>query len=254
MEVHAHSHTARKKWTHYFWEFLMLFLAVFCGFLAEYQLEHKIEKDRVKEYAVQMIEGLRSDIATLSDIVEFSKNKNRQLDSIRYFLSLSESDPSLWNGIYRHVHILEQRRRYSATTAVFDQVNNSGTLRYFKNRDLIKKILQYKSWIDLLHLQDDYEGKIIFENATPFINRHFMKNNMINRFGTHIPIQGWNSTKTGKAPIMGFLNAGKSTMMEFQNIFISVVEASQLPAANKNTHLKRAEELINLLQKEYHLK
>jgi hypothetical protein len=28
-------HTSRKKWTHYFWEFLMLFLAVFCGFLAE---------------------------------------------------------------------------------------------------------------------------------------------------------------------------------------------------------------------------
>ena len=38
MEVHHHSHTSRKKWMHYFWEFLMLFLAVFCGFLAEYQL------------------------------------------------------------------------------------------------------------------------------------------------------------------------------------------------------------------------
>ena len=50
MEVHAHTHTARKKWTHYFWEFLMLFLAVFCGFLAEYQLEHKIEKDREKQF------------------------------------------------------------------------------------------------------------------------------------------------------------------------------------------------------------
>jgi hypothetical protein len=25
MEVHAHSHTPEKKWTHYFWEFLMLF-------------------------------------------------------------------------------------------------------------------------------------------------------------------------------------------------------------------------------------
>jgi hypothetical protein len=43
MEVHAHTHTSRKKWTHYFWEFLMLFLAVFCGFLAEYKLEHVIE-------------------------------------------------------------------------------------------------------------------------------------------------------------------------------------------------------------------
>ena len=43
MEVHAHTHTARKKWTNYFWEFLMLFLAVFCGFLAENQREHMIE-------------------------------------------------------------------------------------------------------------------------------------------------------------------------------------------------------------------
>ena len=29
MEVHHHTHTPRKKWTHYFWEFLMLFLAVY---------------------------------------------------------------------------------------------------------------------------------------------------------------------------------------------------------------------------------
>ena len=50
MEVHAHTHTPRKKWTHYFWEFLMLFLAVFCGFLAENQREHFIEHRREKEY------------------------------------------------------------------------------------------------------------------------------------------------------------------------------------------------------------
>jgi hypothetical protein len=46
MEVHAHTHTARKKWTHYFWEFLMLFLAVFCGFLAENYREHYVEHQR----------------------------------------------------------------------------------------------------------------------------------------------------------------------------------------------------------------
>lgn len=28
MEVHAHSHTPRRKWTHYLWEFIMLFLAI----------------------------------------------------------------------------------------------------------------------------------------------------------------------------------------------------------------------------------
>ena len=40
MEVHHHAHHGHEKktWKNYFWEFLMLFLAVFCGFLAEYQL------------------------------------------------------------------------------------------------------------------------------------------------------------------------------------------------------------------------
>ena len=55
MEVHAHTHTARKKWTHYFWEFLMLFFAVFCGFLAENQREHLIEHKREKVYMVSML-------------------------------------------------------------------------------------------------------------------------------------------------------------------------------------------------------
>ena len=40
----------------------MLFLAVFCGFLAEYQLEHKIEKDREKQYIISFEEDLDNDI------------------------------------------------------------------------------------------------------------------------------------------------------------------------------------------------
>ena len=46
MEVHGHAQmpaSREKKWTHYFWELLMLFLAVFCGFLVELQFEHYIE-------------------------------------------------------------------------------------------------------------------------------------------------------------------------------------------------------------------
>ena len=83
MEVHHHSHTARKKWTHYFWEFLMLFLAVFCGFLAEYQLEHKIERDRAKELAKSFYEELKSDSA---NVVLKSANRIRQEDALKYLI------------------------------------------------------------------------------------------------------------------------------------------------------------------------
>src|SRR5678809_1746779 len=61
MEVHHHAHTERKKWTHYFWEFFMLFLAVFCGFLAENEREHLVEHKQEKQYMKLMLEDIKTD-------------------------------------------------------------------------------------------------------------------------------------------------------------------------------------------------
>ena len=66
MEVHQHTHTERKKFTHYLWEFLMLFLAVFCGFLAENIREHKVERDRAYEFAELLVDDLKKDTAQLT--------------------------------------------------------------------------------------------------------------------------------------------------------------------------------------------
>lgn len=87
MEVHAHTkqpdsnQRMRKKWTHYFWEFLMLFLAVFCGFLAEYQLEHKIERERGRTYIKSMIEDLKTDTAALAAVITGFDRLHSRLDT-----------------------------------------------------------------------------------------------------------------------------------------------------------------------------
>ncbi|MEO5947207.1 MAG: hypothetical protein ABIP79_10365, partial [Chitinophagaceae bacterium] len=83
MEVHHHAHTARKRWTHYFWEFLMLFLAVFCGFLAEYQLEHKIEQDREKAYMKGIVENLKYDIIRCKINAQLNIEQGLGRDSLR---------------------------------------------------------------------------------------------------------------------------------------------------------------------------
>ena len=88
MEVHHHSHTARKKWAHYFWEFLMLFLAVFCGVLAEYQLEHKIEKNREKKYIESMVDDLRRDTANFKFVVASGQQTLFAIDTL---ISLKEN-------------------------------------------------------------------------------------------------------------------------------------------------------------------
>src|SRR6478672_488818 len=61
MEVHSHTHTERKKFTHYLWEFLMLFLAVFCGFLAENIREHQVDKKKGKQYIASFSADLKKD-------------------------------------------------------------------------------------------------------------------------------------------------------------------------------------------------
>ena len=87
MEVHHHSHTARKRWKHYFWEFLMLFLAVFCGFLAEYYLEHTIEHNREKQFINSLVGDIIADTVQLSNIRGFRLDRLNKIDSVRMLLS-----------------------------------------------------------------------------------------------------------------------------------------------------------------------
>ncbi len=71
MEVHKHPHhvTHKKKWGEYLLEFFMLFLAVFLGFLAENLREHQIEKEREKQFIESFVEDLKSDTATIYNML-----------------------------------------------------------------------------------------------------------------------------------------------------------------------------------------
>jgi hypothetical protein len=74
MEVHAHTHTERKKWTHYFWEFFMLFLAVTAGFFVENQREHWTEHQRETRYVKNLLQDLSRD-TTAMNVHLFFKNE-----------------------------------------------------------------------------------------------------------------------------------------------------------------------------------
>src|SRR5258705_9746533 len=83
MEVHAHTHTPRKKWTHYFCEFLMLFFAVFCRFLAENIREHRIEMKRGNEYLESYRNELLQQQRSFLSYKKLYQNKVIICDSIK---------------------------------------------------------------------------------------------------------------------------------------------------------------------------
>ena len=82
MEVHTHTHTARKKWTHYFWEFFMLFLAVTLGFFVENQREHMIENNRAKKFIASLVEDLKRDTATFQRTYLLNDTVMQMMDSL----------------------------------------------------------------------------------------------------------------------------------------------------------------------------
>jgi len=148
MEVHHHSHTSRKKWTHYFWEFLMLFLAVFAGFLAENQREHIVEKHRAKDYARGLLRDLGTDTTNMNNWSVYYKKFVATMDSlismaINNKISPSNSGRFAWYCRHSlwHVPIPWQR-------TTMEQIINSGNIRYFKDYKLQEMIAGYNSAIE----------------------------------------------------------------------------------------------------------
>src|SRR5688500_18775192 len=102
MEVHAHSHTPRKKWTHYFWEFLMLFLAVLCGFLAENQREHFIEHQREKTFMKSMLKDVAADTSTFSGMIDLYTIARNHVDSLIWLLHENQDLNKTAHDLYKH--------------------------------------------------------------------------------------------------------------------------------------------------------
>lgn len=144
MEVHHHSHTPRKKLTHYFWEFLMLFFAVFCGFLAEYTLEHKIEKDREKQFIKSLANDIRSDTAQLNSVIRRRDEKIQRLDSLFYLINLPNYKEYGSNIYFNAIHTARLVDiRFTANNGTLQQLKNAGGLRLIRNRAVVDSITHY---------------------------------------------------------------------------------------------------------------
>jgi hypothetical protein len=154
MEVHHHSHTSRKKWTHYFWEFLMLFLAVFCGFLAENQREHYIEKQRAKTYAASLYEEMKKDTARLNYVTQNNNAIAGQLDTFCMLMKENNRQPITTGMLYFYANSVTKVEYFSSNNATIEQLKGSGNLRIMGNK-LAYKISEYDKMIRELEKEYD---------------------------------------------------------------------------------------------------
>jgi hypothetical protein len=150
MEVHHHAHpaisgtgTTRKKWTHYFWEFIMLFLAVFCGFLAENFREHKIEHAREVQFIKSLIADLQDDQASIPKSMSENTRRVMLMDSFLTLVNTPESLRLKGNDVYYMARVGPRINSLTINNKTFEQLKNSGSFRLIRNNEIAARIVGY---------------------------------------------------------------------------------------------------------------
>ena len=240
MEVHQHSHTPRKKWAHYFWEFLMLFLAVFCGFLAEYQLEHKIEKERAKELAGSLYNDLKKDTVDLNTIItNFAYEKLNHIDSLLGILQ--NKYPRNDTAFSEHTAWLVFINNFTRNNGTYEQMKNSGSLRYFK-QDFIIMLHEYENIWGRIKLREEAEREKIEQRTIPFVQE------IINYEFVHTILNGL------PFPEKIYVNLkDESTIDRMINKTIEIKTVTMRRRTLYNQLKQKATDILGVLKAKYHL-
>ena len=252
MEVHAHSHTARQKWTHYFWEFFMLFLAVSAGFFTENMREHYIEHHRAEQYASFLYNDLVKDTVILKGRTEFMQMGNKKLDTLIELLQSYEDNPVSTAKIYSLSAYVYSGAFFSANTSTINQLKNSGSLRYFQGDSLISNFSEYNTNLQRLKSVED-RNAYLNETIRGFLTQ-FLDLKSISRFTVS---ENDDSSFNLSSPVISRPLKLYKKNREYLDQYANLCTLKQLDWNTRISLQKRvfisAHSLINSLKKEYHL-
>ncbi len=244
MEVHHHGHVhEKKKWKEYLFQFFMLFLAVFCGFLAEYQLEHVVEHNREEQYIKSFIEDLKADTAEINGVLELTTRQQNNFDTLMGALKtpgFSENPGKAEN----HVGSIFGLYFFNHSDRTLQQLKNAGGLRLIRNQPASDSIMQYDARVKEVseQAQDLYNAnQSSISIAFQIFDANSFENPEINR--SLVP-------KPDKARLI----SNESVKIdEFFNLVLNFKVASVIYSYKLRDLKQYAGRQINFLKKEYHL-
>ncbi len=156
METHAHHlHRAPgKKIWHYLFEFVMLFLAVFCGFIAENWREQLREHQREKEFIHSIVEDIKSDTLQSNKTLIQLKRISSGIDSVLLALSSPEIIGNS-NNAYRLWTKNLGLEVFVSNDRTIQQLKSSGELRLIRNKAVSDRIMKYDQTLKKYYVQSN---------------------------------------------------------------------------------------------------
>ncbi|MCA6512597.1 MAG: hypothetical protein IM569_07025 [Chitinophagaceae bacterium] len=124
----------------------MLFLAVFCGFLAEIQVEHYVEHQREKKYIYTLLEDLQRDLDDFDKDLPGWQRVIKMVDTLRAEL---EKPSQLMNHalIYKLSNNLTYNNTFFYHDRTISQLKNGGNFRLIRKKDIADTLIEYDASI-----------------------------------------------------------------------------------------------------------
>jgi hypothetical protein len=221
----------------------MLFLAVFAASLAEYQLEHKIERDREKQYIQSLVVDLAADTTNLSNAIRDFDIELLKFDSVlvRYNqLSVGINDTLISNLMQ-----IMGFPTFTNTDRTMQQLKNSGAMRLISKQSAAVAIMEYDSKVkDVMSSQEDLES-ILKHDLMPLYYEVIDMQELL-YYNKHNKLRDTKKTlllSTDRITLGKFFNC----LLIFRSVCSNNVEKAEVDLK------KQAIKLILLLKKEYHL-
>ena len=142
----------------------MLFLAVFCGFLAENKREHYVESLRAKEYAKSLYNDLKEDTVEINAGILQNNFMVSAFDSCISIGLKSNKKSTVPGSFYYYSRFVTNAYSIDWNESTLTQLLQSGNLRYFTNKQLVDKINNYHS----------LQGMIRSNNETDLLQRNII--------------------------------------------------------------------------------
>jgi len=144
MEVHHHPEVEKKGLKEYILEGLMIFIAVFMGFIAENVRESVVEHNREKEYIREMVNNLKYDTTRCNRNIASDQNNCLGLDSLRAELQKGIAGNVNGNKLYYFsMKYTAGLARATFNISAYTELRNSGSLRLIADKKLVADISDY---------------------------------------------------------------------------------------------------------------
>ena len=237
----------KKTVTSYFLEFLMLFLAISLGFVAENYREQLVEEQNELHYMRSFLHDLHSDTLSLSNSLPYLEQRVASMDSLFRYFKANPDVEKVPVSVLRHIKRASWARLGRRNTTTISQLKNAGGLRLIKNIEVADSIAVYDHrWTRIEASYDRYS-----KNQNDI---HTLEEQMLNAFdGLDAYIANDGIYNQDNIPKSGFVRIDRRYLSHYLNLLAREQTITRQDLSSYKISLRVTKNLIQLIQEEYQL-